>query len=288
MSLLSHNEIRIFIGPQQVDLVHISGRGKRQTRDTRVLPVPASAPDETPWQKALATVDELMNEFRRSKADITLVLSNHFVRYVLIQHSAEIHSSDEQQALIRHYFANTYGPIADKWEFRLSDAGNNDDYQVASAVNPELTNALRAQFQQSNMVIRSIQPHLMAAFNSVRRDIGVNAWFALVEPGMLCLARLDHGQWRFLRTFNSQDDWHGDLTINLLRAKVLMNEDSNRFAAEVPVYVYAPGHSDIPWISMEQQTSDLFGINPMRLLRPAHLPSDASSTQPLFAMALTG
>lgn len=288
MSLLSRNELRIFISPQQVDLVRLAGRGKGHNSEVRAVPLPAPAPDETPWKAALAALDTLLGDFRNHKADAAVVLSNHFVRYVLIQHNSETSTRDEEQALIRHFFASTYGPAADKWVYRLSDGGSNDDLQVAAAIDNELQESLRSLFENSRLKLRAIQPHLMAAFNSLRREIGENAWFALVEPGMLCLARIDHGQWRFLRTVNCHDDWLEDLSVNILRAKIMTQESAaDRQVNEVPIYVFAPGHSEIPWMSMDQGTNGLFSASAIQLLRPTPI-FDTPYSVPLFAAALSG
>jgi len=284
VSLLSRDEIRIFIGPHQVDLVRLTGRGKRQVADVRAVAFPASATDKAPWHTALAALEALLAEFRDDKANVMVVLSNHFVRYVLVRHSAEATTTDEEQALTHHYFTNTFGPAADLWEYRLSNSGHNEEFQVAAAVTPELPNALRSLFGETKLILRSIQPHLMAAFNSVRNAIDESAWFALVEPGMLCLVRLDHSQWQFLRMINSRDDWIEELTVNLLRAKVLAKET----ATEIPVYVFAPGYTEMQWSPLEHQAKDLFGANRMQLLRPQPLSADNLSTVPLFAMALSG
>ncbi len=285
MSLLWRDEIRIFIGPQQIDLVRLTGLGARKIVDVRAVSFPAPKSDVTPWHTAFEALGSLLVEFHTCKANAVVVLSNHFIRYALVQHGSEMNSADEEKALIHHYFSNIYGPVADQWEYRLSDSGN-DEFQVAAAVSPLLTTSLGALFEPTKMILRSVQPHLMAAFNSWRKDIGESAWFALVEPGILCLARFDRSQWRFLHMANSGDNWMEDLAVNILRAKV-MTKDAD-LASEIPVYVFAPGHSKTQWAHLEELAKDLFGTSPMRLLSSPQLSIDGSSAVPLFAMALAG
>lgn len=284
MSLLSRDEIRIFIGPQQVHLVRLGGRIRQHVADVRAVCVTAPAPEHSPWQSALAALETLLEEFRTCKANVVVVLSNHFVRYALVRHSAETNGADEQQALIHHYFTTIYGSAADHWEYRLSETGN-DEYQVAVAISPALPQSLDALFTQTNLVLHSIQPHLMAAFNLLRNEVGDNAWFALIEPGLLCLARLDHSQWRFLRTVNHHDNWIDELAANLLRAKIMTAAAASDLAGEVPVYVFAPGHCEAEWTRLENRAEDLFGASPLRLLRPPQLFDD---DLPVFATALSG
>ncbi len=284
MSLLWRDEIRIFVGPQQIDLVRCTGLGARKIIDVRAISFLAKKSDVEPWHTALEALESLLAEFHDCKANVVVMLSNHFMRYVLVQHGSETNSADEEKALIHHYFANIYGHAADQWEYRLSDS--NQGSQVASAVSPLLTASLDALFKPTKMTLRSVQPHLMTAFNSWRKDIGESAWFAIVEPGMLCLARFDRNQWRYLRMINSGENWMEDLAVNILRAKV-MAEDVE-LASDIPVYVFAPGHSKAQWTHLEGRAKDLLGTCPMQMLNSPQLTIDGSSTVPLFAMALAG
>lgn len=243
MSPSWRDRLRIFLAPHQLILVRI-GRGWSPRVDVQRTLTCAPAPSATPpWQAALATLAVALPEFSTRPGDVEVILSNHFVRYILIPDSDQINSVAEEQALVRHHYTRLYGSNAVNWVLRLSDPGVDAGPRLASAVDAGLLQGLNERFGSGKLSLCSIQPNLMAAFNDVRAQLATDAWFALIEPGRLCLARFEHSQWRALKTIKIGAAWLPDLLTLLERERLLAGIDTT--ADSTPVYVHTTGCSEI-------------------------------------------
>jgi hypothetical protein len=147
----------------------------------------------------VATADPVAElRSRAGKAPLTVVLSNHFVRYALLAPSRALASREEWLALARHTFETTYGRAAASWELRVSP-GDRGKARIATGVDATLVEALRAIPQ-----IVSVQPYLMVAFNRERKALREPAWLVLHEPGRLTAALVDAGEWKLVRSRQSR------------------------------------------------------------------------------------
>jgi len=136
-----------------------------------------------------------------SKCDVTVVVSNHYVRYALVPWSEALTSAAEEEAYLRHHFAKIHGERAKAWALRASEAPHGTP-RLASAVDKALIDALKACFPpkgKSRLV--SVQPALMAVFNGARGAIPKGgAWLALAEPERACVALHMGGTWRAVQS----------------------------------------------------------------------------------------
>jgi hypothetical protein len=138
---------------------------------------------------------------------VAVILSNHFVRYAVLPWSPSLSTEQEWLSFAEQVFASTYGGAAANWRIRVCSAGYRQA-RVASAVNGEVLDALEALPH-----VVSIQPYLMAAFNSRRPALrGRTAWFVLQEPGRLTLCLFAQGEWKTVRTRNAAPDWKQSLS----------------------------------------------------------------------------
>ena len=130
----------------------------------------------------------------KEKADVTVVLSNHFARYTIVQ-PQEGATAEEELSLARFQFAKIHGERARDWEVRLSRAGGGP--RLACAIDASLLERLKACFPKGGKArLASVQPALMAAYNASRKRIPPEgAWLLLTEPGRSCLARLAPKGW---------------------------------------------------------------------------------------------
>lgn len=133
---------------------------------------------------------------------VTVVLSNHFVRYALVPWSDSLAGPAEEEAYVRHHFARIYGERAKGWAVRASpDRGA----RLCSAVDASLLESVKSAFRGKKAKVVSIQPALMAGFNRVRKSIPRGgAWLVAAEPGRACVA-LYAGGWRSVQ--NARGAW---------------------------------------------------------------------------------
>jgi hypothetical protein len=235
---LFRDELRILMTPEQVMLARI-GRAitwtgvRRRLVEKKVIACTAFQ-GET-WAAAVQVLEKMLAG-QAGRAFATVILSNHFVRYALLPWSDVPASEEEEMSYARHIFRQGYGAAADGWELRIT-SGRIGAPQLASAVDKDLPGELRAVFGRAGIVLESIQPHLMAACNACWTALrGRNAWFALVEPGSLCLALLREGSWESVRTMRMDGDGRVALPLMLERESCLVESA----AAIDEVLLWAP------------------------------------------------
>jgi hypothetical protein len=169
----------------------------------RTLPVTGEAALE-PWQGAVALLQEEAGQLRRERLAVTIVLSNHFVRYAVVPPPDRAASRDEALALARFHFSKIHGDRAAGWDVRLA-AGAGNKPTLASAIDTALLDALKATFPPRGRArLVSVQPYTMSAFNFWRGKIGrEGAWLLLVEPGMACLGMIARNEWMTIHNVRS-------------------------------------------------------------------------------------
>ncbi|OIR16342.1 hypothetical protein GALL_30640 [mine drainage metagenome] len=225
MSLLSRNELSVVLYPEQIAFLHtgreLTLRGyKNETHTDKTIPCEIAAESEMPWQNAIRTLEAALPSIIHGKPAVSVTLSNHFMRYLLVPWLDKM-SDEEEMAFARHCFRETYGNATDSWSVRISP-GRAGVATLASAVDTRLLEELRESVVRQGLNIKSIQPHLMAAFNSCRPSLeGRSSWLALLEPGSLCLAALRKGQLSWIRTLRIGDAWNEELSTILQREAYL-------------------------------------------------------------------
>ncbi len=225
MSLLSRNELDVVLYPERVAFLHtgrrMTLRGHRtETYNDKTVPCGTAVESEMPWQNAIRTLEAALPTIIQGRPAVSVTLSNHFMRYLLVPWLDKM-SDEEEMAFARHCFKETYGNAADSWSVRISP-GRAGVATLASAVDSRLLEELRDSVERLGLNIKSIQPHLMAAFNSCRPSLeGHSAWLALLEPGSLCLAALQKGQLSWIRTLRIGVAWNEELSTILQREAYL-------------------------------------------------------------------
>jgi len=156
-----------------------------------------------PWQGAIAT---LKNMEWTKPCRVTVVLSNHFVRYAVIPWSDGLSTPAEEEAYLRHHFAKIHGERAKGWSLRASEAPRGA-LRLASAIDTALVEALRTALPKNGKAkLVSVQPELMEAANRWRQAIpAAGAWLVLAESERACIALHAAQGWRSVQ--NAKGDW---------------------------------------------------------------------------------
>ncbi len=219
MSLSWRNRTRIALCADRVIVLRTDGR-KVVSRDIHACAGNA----------VTGTLETLLADPDLKKTDATLILSSHFVKFMVLPLDASL-SMAEQRALAQHRFSEVYGEPESGWEIRLSE-GNP---VLASAVEKGFLETLKLAFDASGVRLKSMQPYLMTAFNAARGQMKEDsAWFVLAEPGICCIARLQDGQWQGVRLSR------GAITgAQLEREAMLAASDADR-----TIYLCAPENPD--------------------------------------------
>ena len=162
-----------------------------------------------PWHGALHALKEELSS-RKERLDVTVILSNHFVRYAIVPRQ-DAASAGEELALARFHFARIHGERVKSWEVRLSG-------ELACAIDAAFFFELKKVLSQGKARLVSVQPYLMHAYNQWRPRIPrEGAWLVLAEPERVCLARLSARGWASVHN-GREADWQQALERERSRA----------------------------------------------------------------------
>jgi hypothetical protein len=147
----------------------------------------------------MEAVREMLRHPNVSIGFASVVLSDHFVRYLVLPWSAALVSDAEQLEFARARFLKVFGDAAQRWTVLISPAPAGHP-RLAAAVEQPLIHALNEAFAASPLKLKSIQPAFVAHFNGARSKLASNAWIVMAEQGRLLIAHLTGGRWRSVRT----------------------------------------------------------------------------------------
>lgn len=202
MSRLSPDRLVIALSPGEISAARWRGFPRQQiVARSRAACDPAFGAE--PWQGAVAALDAFPLQ---PPCKVTIILSNHFVRYALVPWSDALGTPAEEDAYVRHHFVKIHGERARTWLLRSSYSAAGAP-RLASAVDAGLIEALGKRFAKSGKArLASVQPQLMSRFNDWSGLIPAQgAWLVLAEPGRACVALHAGGRWRAVQ--NGKEPW---------------------------------------------------------------------------------
>jgi hypothetical protein len=239
--LLWRDHLRIGLGPGW--LAHARFRRGLRTNlaETGVIEF-TPACEGAPWQGAVDALGEALRSWPDGRPDVTVVLSNHFVRYALLPWNAALRRDAEWLALARHRLSTVHGTAAENWVIRFAGT-QREGPRVASAMDNGLLIALEDQVRIRGKLV-SVQPQLSAVYNRLLPFIAEEScWLVIEEPGRLTVALLDHGIWRAVRSRRRDESARTTLQDILDREAALLGLTES--CARVVLCTHAPREEDL-------------------------------------------
>ena len=241
MSPLSTDCLSIFLSP--LELVTVLWRGLPQRivakRIDPIAPRGAAANADATAATSAALLG-ILREFASPRTRLTL--SSHYTRYLLLPWRADLNDSDEEHAAARLAFVETFGAAAAGWRIRLGDETPGHTH-LAAAVDDQLITAIEQAAQTANTRLLSVQPYLVSAANRWRHRIAGHAatWLVLHEEQRACLALIEAGEWRWVRSMRLPAGWIASLP------ELIEHEDllAGRETAAAEVLLFAPGEAEL-------------------------------------------
>jgi len=265
------DKVRIVLCKDRVVILQLQGRARVQSK--RIIPHVGEGAD---WQSVLALLESTLKESVWKKADVEVILSNHFVRYLVLPWNEASLSDAEQMSLVRHRFDEVYGEAGESWALRLSE-GAFGAPSLASAIPQALLERIKALFESLPLRLISVQPYLMTVFNACRRELEKqDGWFVLVERDTFCVGLLRDGHWHSIRTRRVVNDWFEEAML-LLEREILLADKGDQFDK---VFLCAPETSGAA--SCKRGALQIQRLQPS--LRPGFTPAEMSP----YAMATAG
>lgn len=198
MSPSWRERVTIRLSPQQVTMARYSRGLRPLLKDQKTLACPAPSGGEN-WRAAIEVLRDVLAHPNIGAAEARVVLSNHFVRYLLLPWNPDLVTAQEELAFARARFVQAFGEAAADWMLQISPAGPGRA-SVACAIDRLFFEALLALIAGSPLRLRSLQPALMAVCNERNRLPAGEAWIAFAESGRLLLGAVRAGEWLSLRS----------------------------------------------------------------------------------------
>lgn len=239
MSPSFNSELRVVLCPDRVILLG-QGRGLRRKVTIQTILPCAPMPGAPAWRPALTAFEQWLSVNETGKARVSVILSNHFVRYALMPFSDEVAGLAEERVLAQILLKDTYGDPAKQWRLKISGGGYGEPRLVA-AVDTELPEAIAATFASGPLRLNAISPYLMTAFNCFRKQLqGANSLFAVAEPGQVVMVTFRNSVWAGVRRMPLDGELGKQLPDLLQREALIGGLD----AGTVPVYLHIAGRHD--------------------------------------------
>ncbi len=273
MLRLWRDQLRIAVCPDRVIVVHCKAGLRPSIVAKKVY---TSSGSEPGWTAALSMLKTALDNPDWQNSDATLIISNHFVRFLMLPWSDVALNDAEKLSLLRQRFVEVYGEVSATWEMCLNE-GSFGSPSLACAVETSLLEQLKSVFSTSSLRLKSIQPYLMTAFNFCRKDLGNGAaWFVLAEQGIFCIGLLHKGRWQSIRLRLAEKDWF-DEAMRALEREMLLADNGNE---SNKVFLYSPENP----VSASIKRGALV-IQPLLPTLRAALPFDEMG---IYAMAVAG
>ena len=259
------DKLQIVLTPDRVSITRQNAGFRSGQLVSHSLPCAAPLQGEPAWQPAIRSLQALLKQKNVRNTSATVLLSNHFVRYQLINTQPDLSSLEEEKAFVRFSFAEVYGDEVNRWQLRWG-SGLQLSPQVASAIDHALIEQIEITLSQAGVKLSSLQPYLMAAFNYVRKWVDASPhWFVLVEPGNACTGFMQNGDWQQLHNSRLGADWAADLPRVLSREFQMVGPIGERSQ----MIICLPGYIDPKRIAPDNHGSRILTMTPEMLLQNA-------------------
>ena len=221
--------------PDQLQVIRPGKRWRRSATSTFAETF-ASDADGPPWQAAVDAFQRFLATAETGTGALDVVLSNHFVRFLLVPWSAQIASAEEFRNCAAAMFEDIHGDVSAQWDVTVS-AERAGAPRLAAAVDRSLLAAIRSAVAPTRLRLLSVQPYLMAAYNRVARArTGSDFVFVLLEAGRACILAAQGGKWCHVSTAAAPEPAQA---LASLLARELQLADLPGDSVP-PLYVHAP------------------------------------------------
>lgn len=270
---LWRDKVRIVLCKDRLIVLHYQGGRLPRIHSKQVFPYTGT---ESGWRPVLAILESVLKDKDWKQTVAMVILSNHFVRFLVLPWNEAMLSGAEKMALVQHRFDEVYGEASSSWDFRLSE-GSFGSPSIACAIPQELLSQLKALFEASPLHLKFVQPYLMTAFNACRSELGNDAsWFVLAERDNICVGLLQDGQWSSIRLRHIVTDWFEEAML-MLEREALLAAGGNKHNK---VFVLAPEMAGMTSINREPWSISRLKLNPPPEISQAEMAN--------YAMAAAG
>lgn len=187
VSRWSRNRLRIALAPHGLALLRHHGQPGKPVASKSI------ACDTRDWQSLMPLLERELADPAWRAPRVEVVLSNHFVRYVITPPPGKALSQSEEAALVGASFREIYGAETADWRIRVYS--QPPEYGLVGAAIDE---SLAARFGEvfKHYADWTLRP--LASLAAQHHSPQATDWWVLAEPGWVCLFHTVNGYWRYL------------------------------------------------------------------------------------------
>jgi len=272
VSPLWRDRFCISLAPGRVGLVRFA-RGWKPKLVRSEFVADTSASDDASGIATIKLLASILAEGKPAFGEASVVLSDAFVRYLVLPWSAEAIDDRDWEALAQHELRLVYGDAALEWATAVHWQGPGRPV-VACAAPRVLIDGVKETLRAARLRLRSLSPYFVAAFNSCRSQLPADAsWFGVVDAGRFSFGGIEEGRWASVASRRVGSDGKLRLT-ETLEQEVL---GSDRAFEPGRVFVFSP-----EWAVTAVENDEGWSVEPVAADDKAPPLSD-----PRLAMALT-
>lgn len=233
-----HNKLIITLDATHVTIFqrHRGWRGEA----SRIAVIAVDASEEaTAWQAPVSALHDWMKQHQPRRSRIDYIISDRFVRYLVLPWSDALRNEMEIDAFARIQFETYFGEPPDQWSIK-SDFEGYGEAGISCAIPKDLLHALFA-LKEKKIRVSLIQPRWIHVFNGMRERIPKrdNALLMSLEPGQCVLAAVKNGAWQSIRTVKlSTSPDCLQMTFNAVAGRELLLQGLEH---DVPIYLHTNG-----------------------------------------------
>lgn len=254
MSPLWRNQLCVVLCPDQVILLGREKGLRPKVILQTILPcVPVA--DLHNWQHALDAFIDWLSSHEMGKADVSVVLSSHFVRYAVMPYSAEVAGRAEEQALAQILLEEIYGELTKQWTLEIGQSGYGDARLIA-AMDTLLLDKITTLLNASTLQLNAITPYLVTALNHFCGQMPEDGLFAVVESGQMQVVAFKQAQLSSVSRASLNGESEEMLLSLLQRGALSCGLDTKT----VTVCLYVVGKPDFELLHADEMTIHLLQV----------------------------
>lgn len=207
-------------------MTFIKSSRKKTQENSCVLVMPFDQND------ALKSIDRALDQYKEKHsraARLTVVVSNAFVQYLLLESQSEIKSFEEERVYVEYKYRQVFDQLASTLEFSW-DTGLNSRSIFSSAIPEKLISSLKDSCKRHGFGLDSVQPYLMVLFNRVFNKPENKTRCAVIEGGQFIYFEIVNGQFLRLHQRYCPEDLNAHIDVLLQRENLLshVEQDSSK------------------------------------------------------------
>jgi hypothetical protein len=264
VSPLWRDQLQVFFAPERVNLVR-SSRGYKPQNIANISAGCDRQPDRKHWEAPLQQLATMLDS--AEKTEMTITISNHFIRYAALPPQDEITTPDELVAYANFRMREIYAERVNDWILSVS-AWNPSSGAICAAISRDLLTQLQELAERHRIKLKGIVPYLVSAFDQWHKIFDdQRTCFVLVETGRFCIALLADNIWHGIRNQRILNKVEDELLAALDQEAIF----SGHKEAVEEVRLFAPEH---PGLSLPDNCGwKLVPVQNSEIPAPAYFPS---------------